>query len=118
MLLKIQLSSNFTLANNNNSWNLEESVSSTRFRCSAAVRGVGSVGVRPGVDWGSGRRQILPPATSGKEDEDGSDDAGDQDQAGDRDPDGEVALREADGRWIVDFGGLKEKTIFLTSKLI
>ena len=76
---------------------------------SAAVRRVGSVGVRAGVDGRSRRREVLASSSSREEDEDGEDDYGDQDQARDGDADGEVALREADGRGVVDLRWLKRK---------
>ena len=74
---------------------------------SAAVRRVGSVGVRAGVDGRSRRREVLASSSSREEDEDGEDDDGDQDQARDGDADGEVALREADGRGVVDLRWLE-----------
>ena len=66
-----------------------------------------SVGVRAGVDWRAGRREILASSTSGQEDEDGKDNYGDKDQSGDGDTDGKVALREANGRGVVNLCGLK-----------
>ena len=72
------------------------------------MRRVGSVRVRAGVDGRSRRGEVLAPASSCEEDEDGEDDYGDQDQACDGDADGEVALWEADGRGVVDLRWLKK----------
>ncbi len=106
MLLETQFSSSFrTWRFVKTSWNNQN----TSLGCSAAVRGVGSVGVRSWVDGRSGGRQVLPPATSGEEDEDGGDHARDQDQTGHGDADGKVALGETDGGGIVDFSRLKRK---------
>ena len=84
------------------------SVSVARGR-SAAVRRVGSVRVRSWVDGRSGSWEVLASSASGQEDEDGKDDYGDQDQSGDGNPDGEVALREADGSRVVDLGWLEDR---------
>lgn len=109
MLLETQFSSSFrTLRFVKTSWESWNN-QNTSLGCSAAVRGVGSVGVGSWVDGRAGGRQVLPPATSGEEDEDGGDHARDQDQAGHGDADGKVALGETDGGGIVDFSRLKRK---------
>jgi hypothetical protein len=49
----------------------------------------------------------LVGSAPGEQDEDGENDDGDEDEAGDGDADGEVSLREADGRRVVNLRRLK-----------